>query len=181
MEQKDYKLEIILLLINNRCHVRGLAKELNINHMTVFRNIKNLSEENVVDYIQEGKNKIYFLKETIEARAYFLIAENYKLMKLLEKYPHLRKIIEKIQEDKKIKLAILFGSYVKGLAKKGSDIDIYIEVLDQKIKKELELCSSQLSVKIGKYDKKSLLIKEIEKNHVIIKGGEIFYGKYKFS
>jgi len=60
-------------------------------------------------------------------------------------------------------------------------IDIYIEVLDQKIKKELELCSSQLSVKIGKYDKKSLLIKEIEKNHVIIKGGEIFYGKYKFS
>ena len=39
--------------------------------------------------------------------------------------------------------------------------------------------NSRLSIKIGKYNKDNLLIKEIEKNHVIIKGVEIFYEKYK--
>ena len=46
--------------------------------------------------------------------------------------------------------------------------------------KDLEIFDSKLSIKIGKYDKKSLLIKEIEKNHIIIKGVEEFYEKTNF-
>ena len=61
-----------------------------------------------------------------------------------------------------------------------SDIDIFVETEKREIKKELELINSRLSIKIGKYDKKNLLIKEIEKNHVIIKGGELFYEKFEF-
>ncbi len=77
-------------------------------------------------------------------------------------------------------MAILFGSYAKLIAKKQSDIDLYIDTDDKKIKKDVELINTKLSVKIGRYDKDNLLIKEIEKNHVIIKGVELFYEKNKF-
>ena len=180
MEQKDYKLEILKELLNSPNHIRGIAKKLNTNHMTIVRRIKELTKENVVDYRQEGKNKVYFLKKTIEARNYVFSTENYKLNKLLEKYPQLRIIIDKIKSDNLIKLALLFGSYAKGIAKTDSDIDIYIETRDKKIKEDLKLANSKLSIKIGEYDSSNLLIKEIWKNHVILKGIEEYYEKNKF-
>ena len=180
MEQKDYKLEIINELLNSKTHVRELAKKLNTNHMTVSRKIKELEKENVVDYKEEGKNKVYFLKKTIEAKSYAYKTENYKLLRLLKKYSQLRSIIEKIQKDNRISLAILFGSYAKGNPKEDSDVDVYIETQDRKIKPEIQRINTKLSVKIGEYDKSSLLIKEIEKNHVIIKGVERYYEKNEF-
>lgn len=180
MSQKDYKLEIVNNLTWNGWHVRGLAKHIGVNHMLLFRKFRELYNENALDYKQEGKNKVYFLKKTIEAKIYFFMGENYKMAKLLEKYPSLREIMGKIQENKKIKLAILFGSYAKGLAKKDSDIDIYIETANKKIKQEIERINLKVNVQTGKYDKNNLLIKEIEKNHVIIKSVENFYEKYNF-
>jgi len=180
MEQKDYKFEIVNELLKNKNHVRALAKKLNTNHMKISRKIKELFKENIVDYKEEGKNKVYFLKNNSEAKIYIFMTENYKLIQTLKKYPSLRKIIEKIQNNNKIKLSILFGSYAKNKAKKESDIDIYIETNNKKIKYELEKIYSKINIKIGKYDKKSLLIKEIEKNHVIIKGVEEYYKKNEF-
>lgn len=180
MEQKDYKLEIVNELLKNENHIRGIAKKLDINHMNIARKIRGLIRENVVDYREEGKNKTFFLKKTIEARACVFSAENYRLIRLLGKYSNLRGIIEKIQRKGKIKLAVIFGSYAKGIAKPDSDIDIYIETMDKDLKKDVEIIDTRLSVKIGRYDKSSLLIKEIEKNHVIIKGVEQYYEKNKF-
>ena len=180
MEQKDYKLEIIDSLLKKQEHVRSIAKKFKINHMIIFRKIKELYNENVVDYSEEGKNKVYFLKKTPEAKASVFITENYKLNKLLKNHPFLRRIVEKVQKNKKIRMAVLFGSYAKGLEKKDSDIDIYIETSNRDIKKELEILNSNLNVKIGKYDKENLLIREIEKNHILLKGVEEFYEKYKF-
>jgi len=180
MEQKDYKFEIVDELMKNENHIRSIAKNLNTNHMNIVRKIKELEKENVVDYKEEGKNKKYFLKKTIESKNYVFSAEKYKLNKILIKYPFLRGIIEKIQKENKIKLAVLFGSYAKDIVKKESDIDVYIDTLNIKIKKELSLFNTNLSIKIGKYDKSNLLIKEIEKNHVIIKGVELYYEKNKF-
>ena len=180
MEQKDYKLDIVDYLIKKEGHIRAIAKKLNINHMMVYRKLKSLLKENVVDFKKEGKNKIFFLKSTIEARNYIFMAENYKLIQTLKNYPRLRNIIESLQKNKKIGLVILFGSYAKGTAKKDSDIDIYIDTEDRSLKKEITLIDSKLSIKIGKYKKDSLLIKEIEKNHIIIKGIENYYEKNKF-
>ncbi len=180
MEQKDYKLEIVNQLTKKNSHVRDLAKELKTNHMMVSRKINALRGENIVDFREEGKNKVFFLKKTDEARAYLIISENYKLLKLLKKYSSLKGVVNKIQKTGRIKMAILFGSYAKGTATRDSDIDIYIDTKNRMLKKELENLDSKLSVKTGPYDKNSLLIKEIEKNHVIIKGAELFYEKNKF-
>jgi len=180
MEHKDYKLEIVNLLLQGRNHIRGIAPKLGTNHMLVARKIKALAQDNAVDFVQEGKNRSYFLKKTAEARACIFMAENYKLILVLSRYPGLRGIIEKIQRDKRISLAVIFGSYAKVTATKDSDIDIYIRTKDRNLKKEMRMFDSRLSIKIGEYDKKNPMMQEIEKNHVIIKGVEEYYEKNQF-
>ncbi len=180
MSQNYYKLKIVENLSQKENHIRGLAKELSTNQTTISRKIKELYEENVVDYKQEGRNKVYFLKKTLEAFQMVLIMEHYKLLEILREYPYLRKIIQEIKKDKRIKLAILFGSYARKTATKESDIDIFIETKNRKIKNEIENIDSKISVKIGKFDRGNLLVKEIEKNHVIIKGVEAYYEKIGF-
>ncbi len=172
--------EILDILLVEEIHARALAKRLDINHMTAIRNLKELVSENVLEFRKDGRNKVYFMKKNMEARNYALISELYKLNKILKNYPELRKTIKNIQQNKEIGLAILFGSYAKGTANRNSDIDVFIETKDRNLKKELELLNSRLSVKIGDYDRESPLIKEIEKNHVIIKGVELFYEKIGF-
>ena len=182
MEQNSYndnEHEIILALLRGENHGRGIAKMLNLNHMSVSRTLSELRKRNVVDWREEGKNKVYFFKIGVESRVAINIAENYKLTQTLEKYSNLRNIIEEIQRNHNIKLAILFGSYAKGLAKESSDIDIYIESEDQSIRHKLKIIDARVSAKLGNYDSNNILIKEIEKNNFIIKGVEDYYEKQK--
>ena len=77
-------------------------------------------------------------------------------------------------------MILLFGSYAKGNIRKDSDLDIYIETTNIKVKKKVQDIYDPISVKIGKFNPNDLLIKEIIKNHVIIKGGEEYYEKNGF-
>ena len=178
MAQKDYSLEVVSALIKGKNHIRGISQLLDVNHMTISRKIAILEELNVADFIQEGRNKVYFLKDSPEARSLKLMSENYSLVCLVLKYPFLRELVKKVQGDKRISSAFIFGSYAKNRETKKSDIDIYLEVTDSRIKKEYSEIDSKFSIKIGKWDKKNLLIKEIIENHVIIKGGERFYDEF---
>ncbi|MCX6709291.1 MAG: nucleotidyltransferase domain-containing protein [Candidatus Woesearchaeota archaeon] len=180
MSQNNYNIRIVEALLKSENHIRGLAKLLGTNQTTIARKTQELYKENAVDFKQEGKNKVAFLKKTLEARQYAYVVETLKLLELLKKYPQLRRIIQEIKKNGKIGLVVLFGSYAKGTAGKESDIDIYIDTTDNKLKNEVELIDSKISAKIGRYDKDSLLIKEIEKNHVIIKGIETYYEKNRF-
>jgi len=180
MSQNNYNIKIVEALLKSNNHIRSLAKLLGTNQTTIARKLDELYKENIVDYNQEGRNKVFFVKKTLEAKQFAYTVEAHKLLELLKKYPHLRRIIEAIKKDEYVKLAILFGSYAKGIAKKDSDIDIYLDLKDKKIKGRVEAIDSKINVKIGNYNKESLLIKEIEKNHVIMKGVEIYYEKNKF-
>jgi predicted nucleotidyltransferase len=180
MSQKNYNVEIVNSLLKKENHIRGLAKELNTNQTTIARKAIELQKENIVDFKTEGKNKIIFLKKTFEAKQFACICELTNAAKIIEHYSRLRDIFEKIRKNDKIFLAILFGSYAKKSSTKDSDIDIYICSTDKDLKKEIELIDSKINVKLGEYDKDNLLIKEIEKNHVIIKGAEEYYEKNRF-
>lgn len=176
MERKDYKLEIVGALIGNSFHARELARRFGINHMMLNRKFGELVLENVVDYRMEGRNKVYFMKDSVEARAYIFMAESYKLVRLLRMYPSLRRIVDSIVKDKRLGFVVLFGSYAKGLAKRSSDIDIFVETGNRNLKRELEKLNFSLNVKIGKFDGKSLLGREILRNHIVLKGVERLYG-----
>ncbi len=64
--------------------------------------------------------------------------------------------------------------------KRESDLDLFIETTNKDLKKEIERIDAKINLKIGKYNKENLVIKEIEKNHIILKGVDIFYEKNKF-
>ncbi len=184
MVQKDYddiKLEVILdLLKTKENHIRGIAKNLGASHTTALRKIDELVKENVLDYKKEGKNKVFFLKKTLQAKNYVYMAENYKTNKLLEKYPELSIILKEAMLKTNSNLVVLFGSYAKFIAKQDSDIDLFIETKDRSLKSKMKEVSNKINLKIGNFDLDSALIKEIIKNHVIMKGIEMFYEKTKF-
>ena len=173
-------LDIIEILIKNENHIRGIAKIINESHSTILRKLNILEKENVVDFKIEGKNKIFFLKNNLISRKYVLQTELQKLIKLLKKYPELNILFDEILKNTNEKLIVLFGSYAKGLAKQNSDIDIYIETKDRKVKNKIENLHSKINVKIGIFDTNSLLIKEIIKDHIILRGLEEFYDKEIF-
>ena len=177
MSQKNYNTLIIENLLKSSNHVRGIAEDIGTNQTTVSRKLQELYKENVVDYRYEGKNKVYFLKRSLEAKQYACIAEFHKAIRIINKYPFMRKIFEQLRKNDNIHLAILFGSYAKGNPARNSDIDIYIEATEPNLKKQAESIDSRIRAKIGKYDKDNILIKEIQKNHVIIKGVEEYYEK----
>jgi len=176
----NYEFEVLLLLLKKEMHGRELAKELKTSLTRVQSTLNQLRNINVLDFKVEGKNHIYFIKRNLVSRSFILNAENYKLVKFLDKHPELEPIFEDIIKKSNYNLILLFGSYAKGNQKKESDIDIYIETTDPKIKDEVQKIYDLISVKIGKFNPEDLLIKEIIKNHIIIKGGEEYYETLKF-
>ena len=176
IQKKDNKeMEILAYLFHSEAHIRGMEKVLKIPHATLIRKLSRMEKENIVDYKVVGKNKQYFIKRNLKSRKMLEMMENYRLLKLLEKYPTLEPIFEEIQKKCSSELIIIFGSYAKNISKSESDIDIYIETENLSTKKKIEEINSKLSIKIGKFNKDSLLIKEIIKNHIILKGAEKFY------
>jgi len=169
--------EIVALLLKEDLHPRAIAEKLSSNHATVLRKLRDLENENVVDFRVEGKNKTYTIKRSLEARNAAMIAELYKQSSIISRYPVLRGIFQTVHEMPEVPLALLFGSYAKGLATKESDIDIFIETTDTAIKKQLEQKHSLLSVKTGRFDANDLLVREIIKDHVIIRGVEVYFDR----
>lgn len=171
--------EVILKLLKESSHLRELGKELRIPHSTLSRKLNILRKNNVLDYKQEGKNKKYFLKKNIMMKKAVMMAEHYKLLKLLSKYPQLEPLFQEILKKSSAKKIIIFGSYAKGTETKTSDLDIYLETKNIEEKKTIEEINHKISVKITKFDEKDLLIKEIIKNHIILKGVDDYYEKVK--
>ena len=172
--------EIVLRLLKGNTYGREIVKELDISLTTIQRSMLELERKNILDVEIQGKNKMFSLKKNIMARNHIFNAENYKLVKLLSHYPELGPVISDVLVKSKSSLVILFGSFAKFSAKKGSDIDIYLDTSNIKEKKEVEMVNSKINAKIGKFDINSLLIKEIIRNHVVIKGVEEFYEKTRF-
>ena len=85
---------------------KAIADRLGTNHMTVIRTLNRLALGNVVDFRTAGRNKIYFLKRTLEGRNAVMTAEYYKLSGAVERYPDLRGIVHAVQGIPKLPLAV---------------------------------------------------------------------------
>ncbi len=174
-KRDNMELDIVELLLKGDTHMRSVARKLGESHSTILRKLSNLKKENVIDFRKEGKNKIFFLKQNLVSHTYILQAELHKLTKLLRYNPELSIIFEEILKKTDERLIILFGSYAKGIAKKESDIDMYIETKSRNVQRNVQEIHSKINVKIGVFERKSPLIKEIIKDHIILRGSEVFY------
>jgi len=175
VQKRDIALEIILILLSEDRHLREISRMLNISHTTLSRKLDELLNLGILDYKIVGKNKLFSLKNNFKTRNVILNAERYKLNLFLEKYPKLNILFDDIIKITGKHMIILFGSYAKFDSNANSDIDIYINSSALSLKEKVESLNSKLSVKLGKFNSDSLLIREIIKNHIILRGAEEFY------
>ncbi len=173
MLQKRNDLELIELLRKEPTHVRALAVLLKLTPSTVLRTLQTLQAETVVDFKRVGRNCVYELKETPEARAYLIMSEQYKFLKLIQD-PLLRSITTELREGTDGEVICIFGSHADGTETKTSDIDVYIESHDRALRERIQHISPKVSLQFGTLEPTSTIAKEIRRNHVIIQNVERF-------
>ena len=156
--------------LQQKKHVREIARQIKSNQMTVSRKLKLLQKENIIDYMEEGRNKYYFRKKSIESQLFEKQTEIAKATKFVKDNPQFRSLIEEILHNKEISFAVIFGSYAKNSSGKLSDLDVFCENISQNVKKELELLNAKVSIKTGQFNSESALGKEIAKKYIILKG-----------
>lgn len=165
--------DLLLALQRRPRHGRELAKDIKQPTATVARKLKELEEERIIDHEAQGRNSVYSIKRGLPSIKALVSAENVRFLQLLEKHPFLMPVCEQILAKTDAPLVMLFGSYAKGREKPDSDIDIYVET--RKDIDGLRNIFGKLSIKRGTFNTDAALLKEIIKDHVIIRGAERYY------
>jgi len=160
-------------------YIRELQRLLKISPRTAQLILEDLEGKGVLESKIRGKIKVYQLKNNYPAQEYLIFAEEYKKIAFLEKKLLAKEVIEKITPFIQ-GIGLIFGSYAKGLEKKGSDMDIFIAgSYDRKKTEQIgKLYGINLSIKnyplplFYQELKKDTLIKEVLDNHVVFCGAE---------
>ena len=174
-------LEILIIFTkytNERYSISKIARDIKKSHVTLLPHLDELEKNQILVSTLNGRNKEFAInKESILARKFLEMTENYKAFKLLKEETLLKKIVQEIYVKKINATIILFGSYVKGKHTKESDIDIaYIgsESEDRnKIFKDIsQIYGKEINVKYisekGLRNRDDHLVAEIIKDHIIV-------------
>ncbi len=162
-------------------YVREVEKILKISPRTAQLILEDLENKGIVQSKIKGKIKIFKINQSDFTKKYLVFVEQYKAIAFLEKRLMIKEIIEKITHHIK-GIGIIFGSYVKGLEKKDSDLDIFVagNYNRNEIKKVSRNLGIEISVKcypIKTFENnlnKDILLKEILKNHIVFMNAEQF-------
>ena len=162
---------------NKEIYGRVIAQKLKMNQKTASNILNKLEKEGILKYSTEGKNKYYSLnKFNPEIRDVMKIVEIGRKNKFIHRHNKLKDLFYSL-EKKAEGILIIFGSYANFTNNKDSDLDIFII---SNIK-EIEELEDLYKIKINavksskeKINKEDIFMKEIIKNHIIIKGVEEF-------
>lgn len=164
---------------NKEYHIREVAKLLTLSPRSAQLMLSNFEDKGILQSKTRGKIKAYSLRNTDIAKEYLILVEQYKLVSFLEDRPVIKEIISKIRLQIN-GIGIIFGSYVKGLEKKDSDLDIFIAGTcnSKEIKNISKTYGVEINVKIypikefKKVFREDILIKEVFENHLIFLNSE---------
>jgi predicted nucleotidyltransferase len=155
-----------------RFYLRQITRLLKLPLKTCQNILANLEKERILKSKLEGKNRYFSLNlDNIQTKSYLLKAEIHKTDLFLEKYPEFKIFLKSINTTT---LMIIFGGFAKLIANKDSDLDLFIvSNREEKLPSYLlpyKIHKTTLSEKSFKkaIQKKENLIKEIEKNHIIL-------------
>jgi len=162
---------------SRRVYGRDVAKKLKMNQKTVSNILNELEKDNILKFTQEGKNKYYYLNEF-----YPYITEIIQQMEIqrkinfLEKYEKIKELFLKLEKQSE-GILIIFGSYANFSATDKSDLDVFIMGNIKEIGDLGEFYNIKINVVKSdkkRFNKNEHIIKEIIKNHIILKGTEDF-------
>jgi len=191
MEEKITNNFRILSLYRNdysaSTHIRAMAKLIGTSHVALLPYLKRLEELKILYSEKTGKNKQYHLnKDNILTKHYLTITEELTTIDYLEKNFLIKKLAEHLNEINTANPLILFGSYAKDYATEESDIDLFCigklaENQISRIKKFESTFGKKVNVKTATTENFNtglrtgdILIKEVVKNHVILKNADPF-------
>ena len=180
-------LQVLSLFTNDfsrEYYIREVEKLLKISPRTAQLILEDLEDKGIIESKTKGKIKTYKIKLSEFTKRYLIFVEQYKAIAFLEKNLMIKEIVEKITPTIK-GIGIIFGSYVKGIEKKESDLDIFIA--GNYDKEEIKRVSKNLGIEVSvkcyplktfeKNINKDILLKEILKNHIVFVSVEQFIQK----
>jgi len=162
-------------------YIREVEKILNVSSRTALLILAKLEKKGVLISEIKGKIKTYSIRKSILSKEYFLLTEQYKKIRFLEKNHLIKEILEKV-DNFLGGIIIVFGSYAKEIQKDDSDLDLFIvgKFDEDKIKQVGKRYGININIKnyplkiFKKEINQDILLKEITGNHILIKGAEQF-------
>lgn len=171
-----------------------IAKKNNLNQKSVANMLNQLEKDGFLKSKVSGRNKQFYLnidnKETIN---FISAIENLRTVNFYKKNPLIKEIASKIIFHCN-GIVMIFGSYAIGKQKEDSDLDLFIvgDYNKREVDKISEMYRLKINVKnypLSTFEKallrKSIFMKEILKNHIIILNAQeyilklvrFYYGK----
>ena len=153
------KLEITLCLSEEDfLHVREIERRTGLDIKTVSRELKALTEMNVLDYKKIGKNKHFFLKDTLESFNMEVMSELHKTNKLIQRNELLSVQLQELHDEADF---LIFGSYANNTQTKNSDIDLAIFSREtKKTRNILSLINKKVHIQRSTYKEFVKLVKK---------------------
>ena len=123
------KLGVLRLLIENPekdYSIRKIALERKINYRSAYEIVKKLEKEGVIDVKKYGNVSVVKFNNNFNESVF--IAENQRKEDFL-KNKDFKVLYRRVREIKNpFFICVVFGSYAKGTARKGSDLDLWIKI-----------------------------------------------------
>lgn len=182
------KLKIIRFFIENKeenFSINSIANNLKLNYRIAFEDTKKLEAENIVSIKKFGNTNQCSFNYKFNEKV--LLVENNRKQELL-KNQDIKVMYNRLMEIKNpFFICLVFGSYVKGMQKKHSDIDLCIISDDKIINEKINQIIRTLALEIHLLEfttnefvnmlrtKEQNVGKEIINNNIILKNVEGFY------
>lgn len=154
-----------------------IAKKLKMNQKTTSNILNSLEKENVVKYATEGKNKYYFLNRlNPKILDIIKIIEIERKNVFVEKHQNQSEIFS-LLEKRATGILVIFGSYANFTNNSKSDLDVFslgkiseVKDLEERFNLKINIVKSSRE----KFNKTDIFIKEIIRNHIMLRGVEDF-------
>ncbi len=178
MEKKhNTKDKILKLLLSNKKEeftIRAISKNIVVDYKTVYMVIKELVKSNVVHAKKAGQTILCSINQK-EFNADVFKAELIRKEELLRN-KNFSVLCSYFKDIKKpFFILLLFGSYVAGKPRKGSDIDLMLIVDDEKVKRQVKNKVSLIPLNIHLVDFTSEEFLSMLKTTEFNVGREVFY------
>jgi len=171
--------------------IRAISLQIKVNYRLVYQEIMNLKKEDLITIQKKGSGN--FCQVNLSGNyALFAYIEELRQQEFQKKHPQIKVILHELNKLTSVYYtAILFGSYVRGMVRKNSDLDLLFIIpqdvktdqFEKKIDSILESLSYPLDINIiseesfleMKKESGLNVVNELLGNHIILKGGEFYY------
>ncbi|MCK5699338.1 MAG: nucleotidyltransferase domain-containing protein [Candidatus Aenigmarchaeota archaeon] len=161
-----------------------IARKKKLNQKSVANVLKEFERDGFLKSTIEGKNKLYSLNldDTQMAVHFICVLEQMRTVNFYKKNVFIKEIVSKILPYFK-GIVIIFGSYAKGIAKKDSDLDVFVagKYDGDSIEKVSKIYKLDINVKNypealfrKALSRRDPFIEEIMSGHIIVKNTQDF-------